>query len=164
MMVGEARAFRDLDPGIGERREEFLGIAYAGEGENLAGAERRQRAALGFEAPVEDPYAVTARDLEERSGIGRRADHDKGLRARHLHVEGRAQGTGRNHPAVADAATTVDHEDREILDQRRILKAVVHNDDGGAIASRHRCARDALARHDGGREPRQQERLVADIG
>ena len=131
---------------------------------NLARAERRQRAALGFEAPVEDPYVVTARNLEERCGIGRRADREKGLRARHLHIERRAQGTGRNQPAVADAAAAVDHEDRQILDQRRILKAVVHHDDGGAIASRHRCARDALARHDGGCEPRQEERLVADVG
>ena len=35
MMVGEARAFRDLDPRIGERREEFFRMAYAGEGEKI---------------------------------------------------------------------------------------------------------------------------------
>ena len=127
-------------------------------------AECRQHAALGFETSVEEPHAITARDLEQGVGAVRRSDDDKRLRARHLHVEGCAQRTGRDHPAVADAAAAVDQEDRQVLDQRRILKAVVHHNDGGAAPLRRRCARDALARNDGGREPRQEERLVADVG
>src|ERR1700682_6066591 len=48
----------------------------------------------------------------------------------HLRPPRRAQGAGRNHPAVAEAAAAIDHDQRHVLGHRRILETVVHQDDG----------------------------------
>ena len=45
-----------------------------------------------------------------------------------------------------------------------ILQSVVHHDDVGAGELRQFRAGDAVARDDSGRKPRQQQRLVADVG
>ena len=58
----------------------------------------------------------------------------------------------------------IDDEDGKILGQRRILESVVHDDDAGAGRHRRLRALHAVARDDGGRGARQQQRLVADIG
>ena len=84
--------------------------------------------------------------------------------ARDLDFERCPQRAGRNDAAVADAAAAVDQKDGKILYQRRILEAVVHDDDAGAGGSRHAGAGDAVAGDDGGRKARQHQRLVADIG
>src|SRR5262249_55444671 len=73
----------------------------------------------------------------------------------------RPQRTGRNDPAVADAAPGVDHEHRKILDERGIVEAVVHDDD--ARAGGDGGALDAVARHNGRRRAREQQRLVAHV-
>ena len=56
-------------------------------------------------------WSDKAKEAAAANALIGRADEDERLRARHLHIEGRAQGTGRNHPAVADAATAIDYED-----------------------------------------------------
>ena len=86
----------------------------------------------------------------------RRSDDDERLGAIELNAERRAQRPGGNDPAIADAAAAVDDENREVLDQRRILKAVVHHDDAGAGKLREFRAGGAVAGDDGRREPRQQ--------
>ncbi len=83
---------------------------------------------------------------------------------RKLQVERRPQGTCRKHTSVADAALGVDHGQREILFQRRVLQAVIHDDDGCALRPGQGGARHAVARHDRGRHPRQQQCLVTDLG
>ena len=69
------------------------------------------------------------------------ADHDQRVGARELRRQRRAQGTCGEHVAVADAALAVDHDQRGILGDRRILKTVIHQDDAGALRFRHRHAR-----------------------
>ena len=61
------------------------------------------------------------------------ADHQNGVGAPNLRRQRSAQRTGRENPAVAEAAFAVDHQQRKILAQRRILKSVVHHDDAGAL-------------------------------
>ena len=95
---------------------------------------------------------------------GALADHDQRLRAIELRAERRAQRPGRNDPAVADAAPGIDHQHGKILGQRRVLEAVVHDDDAGAGRDRRLRALHAVARNDGRRGARQQQRLVADVG
>ena len=80
-----------------------------------------------------------------------------------LRVERRAQGAGRKDATIADAAAAVDDRDGQVLHQRRILQAVIHDDDAGALRFRQRRAGDAVARNDRGRHARQQQRLVADL-
>ena len=63
-----------------------------------------------------------------------------------------AQRPRRHHPAVAEAEAGIDHDDREILGERRVLQPVVHHHGrrrrprprpprGGAVARRSRPAR-----------------------
>ena len=59
---------------------------------------------------------------------------------------------------------SVDDQHGEILGERRILEAVVHDDDARARCASQPRARDAVARDDGRRDAREQQRLVADIG
>ena len=77
--------------------------------------------------------------------------------------ERRPQRTGGDDPAIADAAPGIDDEQRKVLGKRRILKAVVHDDDARPAGDRHPRALDAVARHDGRRHARQQQRLVAHV-
>ena len=57
----------------------------------------------------------------------------------------------------------IDDDQRQILRQRKILMAVVHDDDVGAMLVRQRRARRAVARDDGRRGAREQQWLVADF-
>ena len=92
------------------------------------------------------------------------ADDQQRVGALKLRVERRAQRPGREHAAIADAAAAVDHGHGEILGERAVLQAVVHDDDAGALRLRQRGAGDAVARDDGRRRAREQQRLVADLG
>ena len=102
--------------------------------------------------------------LRDRGGAGRRPDDDERLRLRDLRFQRRSQRTRRNDAAVADAAAAIDEQDREILGERRVLKPVVHDDDVRAGEPRGFCARHAVARDDGRRKARQEQRLVTDGG
>ena len=73
------------------------------------------------------------------------ADDHHRVRALELARERRAQRAGRNHAAVADAAPAVDHQDCDILDERRVLEAVVHHDDARAQRRGRLGAADAVA-------------------
>ena len=118
-----------------------------------APARRRapRRSRVGHAAGRETP-ASRARGRDDVAGARHLADHQQRVGARELRVERRPQRPGGKHPAVADAAPAVDHRDREILGQRRILQAVVHDDDAGAGSSR------GLARPRRGRAPRRSAR------
>src|SRR6516165_237488 len=105
---------------------------------------------------------VALRAFDDRRRSGRRPATDNGVRDLNLGLERRPQRTGRDNAAVADAAAAVNKQDREILGQRRILKPVVHDDDGRTVLSRSFGPRHAIARYDSWGEARQQERLVAD--
>ncbi len=78
--------------------------------------------------------------------------------------ERRPQRTRRNDAPIADAAAAVDDEYSQVFDEGRVLKSVVHHDDAGAAHPRGLRALEAVARDDGRREPRQQQRLVTDLG
>src|SRR5579862_4109917 len=57
----------------------------------------------------------------------------------------------------------VDNNDCKVFPQRWILKSVIHHDDIGATGAGCCCDGNAVARHNGGCKPRQQQRLVADL-
>ena len=149
MMVGEApgrgdrdagrrAAWRRISPDRRCRRRRARGLPPSAA--MNAGIRREPRA--------EDRQRRAARFVRDVGCAAAVADHDQRLRAIELRAERRAQRPGRDHAAVADAAPRIDHEDGEILGQRRVLEAVVHDDD--ARAGRDRRLR-ALAR---GRAPR----------
>ena len=81
-----------------------------------------------------------------------------------LGFERRPQRASREHPAIADAAAAVEHRDDEVLGERRVLPAVVHDDGVGSGLRRRRGARRAIMGDDGGGDAGEQQRLVADIG
>ena len=56
------------------------------------------------------------------------AEHDQRPHERQLSRNRRAQRTGRNAEAVAEAGLAVDDGEGEVLDERRILQAVVENE------------------------------------
>ena len=102
------------------------------------------------------------RSIDCGCAVGR-TDDDHRLCAIKLQAERRPQRTSRDDVAVADAAAAVDDNDAEVLGKRGVLQAVVHHHDARAGELREFRAGDAVARHDGGREPCQQQRLIADV-
>jgi len=85
------------------------------------------------------------------------------MRARKLAPQRRPQGAGRDDPAITDAASGVNDEQRKVLGKGRILKAVVHDDDARRTGDRHPRALDAIARDDRRRHACEQKRLVAHV-
>ena len=72
------------------------------------------------------------------------ADHQQGVAGCKLGAKRRAQGAGRKHASIADAAAAVDHRQREILRKRGVLQAVAQR----FIVQHHPPARrDVRARH-----------------
>ena len=164
MMVGEACPLRGRDTCFGEGAEEFLRIGDAGEGENAPAAQRRDCGGVRFEPGMENRQAAADRAFRHRGGAVRGADDHHGIGFRHLRVERRPQRPCRKRSAVADAAAAIDHHDREVLGERRVLEAVVHHDHGRAGLLRCFGAGQPVARDDGGCKLCQQQRLVADVG
>src|SRR5262245_7423404 len=82
-----------------------------------------------------------------------------------LHRQCRPQWPGRHDAAIADAAAPVNNGDAEILGQRRILQAVVHDDDGGRIGSALDGLRTeaAVAGDQRWHQTREQQRLITDL-
>ena len=76
-----------------------------------------------------------------------------------------AQRTGRQQPAIADAAAAVDHDDLAIARQTIVLQAVVRQNDLGAALDRAPRGRHAVGTGDDDRAGarRQQHRFVADF-
>jgi len=70
---------------------------------------------------------------------------------------------GRQHLPVAEAAIAVDHNQGDVLGNRRILKAVIHQDHAGALRPCQGDARDAVPCDHHRLGPRQHQRLVADV-
>ena len=81
-----------------------------------------------------------------------------------LQVDGRAQGTGRQQPAIAEADGPVDDGEREIAAKARILQSVIHHDQAGAAGEREHGPGRTVARHHRLGDARQQQRLVAGFG
>lgn len=88
--------------------------------------------------------------------------HDDGVDESKLKIDRRTQRPGRNNLTVAEASTPVDYGDRQVLRQRPVLQAIVH-DDGADLASaqfdRTRSRRAIVADHcrsDAG----EQQRLI----
>ena len=161
-MIGKTDLVGDRDPGFEQSGEKFLRIADAGKGEDRPIADRSDHCGVGHEAGVEYGEASAFRGLDHGGRSLRRTDDDDRMRMFQLRRERRPQRSGRDHEAVADAAAAVDQNNRKVLGQGRILKAVIHDDHGRAVAMRGFGAGDAIAGHDGRREPRQKQRLVAD--
>ena len=92
------------------------------------------------------------------------ADHDERADQRRLDRKRRAQGTGWKAEAVAEAGLAVDHCEGEILDERRVLQPVVEQQDLGARFNRPPGARDAVRADPARRDPREEQRLIADRG
>lgn len=78
-----------------------------------------------------------------------------------LEAQRRAQRPERKHPAGADSSAGIDNDEIEILGKRRILKAVVHDNDAGVQFFEHSRAGGPIAADHGGGGLRQQKRLVA---
>ena len=74
-----------------------------------------------------------------------------------------AQRARRHDAAIAEAIGAVDHEQRQILDEARVLEAVIHDETIGAGLAGGARGGGAVARHPYRRGARQQQRLVADL-
>ena len=70
----------------------------------------------------------------------------------------RPQRTGPEHPAIADAAGTVEHRDDEVLGEQRVLPAIVRDDGVGSGLGSGRGARRANAGDDGRGDANEQRR------
>ena len=92
------------------------------------------------------------------------SDDDQRVGASELGSKRRAQRAGGDDRAVADAAPAVNDQNRKILVQRWILEPVVHDNDVGPRGNCRGCARNPVARNDGWRDARKQQRFVADLG
>ena len=113
---------------------------------------------------MENGDAVTVCGFDDRRCTIRRADNDDCVSEFDLRFERRPQRTRREYAAIADAAAAIDQQDSKVFGQRRILKAVVHNDHGRSVPPRGFGSCHAITRYDGWRKPRQQQRLVAHGG
>ena len=93
----------------------FLRIGDAGECQNFASDERGEGLPIGLDAAVKDRQAAPAGCLFHSGGAIARSDSHEGLRARKLRLERRPQRTGRNDPAIADAAPIVDEQNGKVF-------------------------------------------------
>ena len=78
-------------------------------------------------------------------------------------LERRAERPGGHGQAVADAGGGIDGDQRQIKDERRVLEAVVHDDDVDVLLDEAASAGGAVAGDHGGRDGGEQQRLVADF-
>ena len=135
-MVGEAAGRSDRDAGVGQRREELLRIADAGKSQDAAAADRGNKAGIGPQLGRKDRNIPHSRGRDDIRSPRGRPHHDQRMRPHKLRLKRRAQRSGGNDPAIADAALPIDHQHRKILGERRILEAVIHDDDAAADARR----------------------------
>ena len=113
--------------------------------------------------------AVEHRQCDRPAGaepvaLGRRAHRDEDVGPRQAGLDRLAQRPGRDHPTVAEAEAGVDDDDREILRKRRVLESVVHHHRRRTGRLGGPAGRGAVAPDPDGRECREEQRLVADLG
>ncbi|HEX8808084.1 MAG TPA: hypothetical protein VF760_03725, partial [Xanthobacteraceae bacterium] len=164
MVIGKGRPVRYLDASGVECCEKFFRIGNAREGQNLASANRVDDGPIRFEPAAKKGDLAPLGVLDDACGAVCRSDHDQRLCASELQLQRSAQRSSRNDAAIADAAAAVDEDETQVLRQRRILKTIIHHDDARSGGTREGCSGDAIARDDGWREARQQNRFVTDIG
>ena len=91
------------------------------------------------------------------------ADHHHGTRARQSRRDGFAQRPGRDHAAIADAVAAIDHHQRDIVRERRILEPVIEQQQIGAGSDRRTRRRNAIRADPARRCGSEQQRLIADL-
>ena len=64
---------------------------------------------------------------------------------------------------IADTTPGVDHGEREVLQQRRILQSVVHDDKARTLCARECCTGDTVPRHDNRGRLRDVNRFVTNL-
>ena len=134
MMVGEERRARDVRCRPARTvAKNFSGSPMPAKASTLRALQRRHRGGVRAPAGRETPAgrAGLRNDIARAHVV---ADDQQRIAALELRVERRAQRTGRKHASIADAAPAIDDGDGEVLGQRGILQAVIHDDDAGASA------------------------------
>ena len=164
MMIGKASPVRYLNACGVECCEKLFRIGNACEGEDPASTDCVDDSSIRFESAVKNGNPSLLGTLDDACGAVRRSDHDQRLRVTELQLQRSAQRSSGNDPAIADAAPAVDENKTQVLGERRILKTIIHDDDARSGGTCECRSGDAVARDDGGREPRQKNRFVADIG
>jgi hypothetical protein len=101
--------------------------------------------------------------LGNRIARSTRTHDDQRIGARQLRLQRRTQGAGGKHKAIAEPTITVDHDQRSILRDRRILETIVHQDHAGALRPCQRHAVDAVARHRNRQVGSKHQGLVANV-
>ncbi len=92
------------------------------------------------------------------------AHHHQRIGLADLGGKRRAQGPGRQAQAVAGADLRIHQSQRQILGQRRVLEAIVHQNEACLQRGSEGCAFRPVGGNDRGSGGRQQKRLVAYIG
>ena len=131
-------------------RVEFLRIGDAGKADHRQHAEP-SRIAARRHARLQYWLVRRLEGFGERRRLAAIADQQQGVGARHLLVERRAQRSRRHDEPIAEPDAAVHHDQAEILDELRVLEAVIHDDDGcvGALDQLGACR--AVRRDDGRR-------------
>ncbi len=156
-MVGEGVGVDQIGTERAQGREEFLRPADPGEsekahaGESPAGDRRQHR----------PQHRQLARDCLRVALVPQQHD---GIGARQPAAKAFAQRPGRDHPPVAEAVIGVDHDQRQILFESRVLEPVVEQDRASTRRGRGAGSGGPVARDPAGRMQGQQQRLVADCG
>ena len=164
MMIGKAAPARDHHAGGLKRREELFRPPDAGEGKHAPALQARGGVGLGPERRPQHRFAARRGGARDRRAGVAVADEDERVGERPLRRKRRPQRSARQAEPVADPRLAVDDGERQILAQRRVLQAVVHDDDAGAARSAEARAGGPVARDHGRRHPGEEQRLVADIG
>ena len=127
--------------------------------------QRGERLRIRLEPAVEHRQALRARGRDARSPAGARADHQQRLRrgASWLSSGARSGPAGNTVPLPMPRRPSTTRIERSLC-SAGFWKPSSITIDAGAGRARGVRAGDAVARHDGRREPRQQQRLVADVG
>ena len=121
---------------LGWRRAGHVPVLRGWQLRRPAPAERSYKRPIGPQLRPKDCNAAFARLDDEGFGTRGSPDQNKHLRPAQLRPERRAQGARRNDAAIADGAPAVHNQDRQIFAQGRILKSIIHDNDG--CASRNR--------------------------
>ena len=116
----------------------------------------------GLDARVED-LAWSRRPREPDAGVRDAIDEDDRRNPRQLRGWRRAQRTGRQAEAIAEADAAVDQSEAEILGEGRALQAVVENQHTGPRRDRRLGRRASVAGGETRRDAREQQRFVADL-
>ena len=131
VMVGKGLALRDRDAGLRDGCEKFLRIADAGEGENLARFQRRDRGRIGHQPAVENRQSARRGGNDIARGFPSPTTSSASVRAS-CAASGARKGPAGNTRALPMPRRPSTTAMREILGERGVLQAVVHDDDAGA--------------------------------